>query len=97
MRFDTKTLHGGHNPAESKNCIPTPLYMTTAFSFDDVKYAADLFDLKVSGDIYTRISNPTTAVLETRIAKIVWNAKYRIINWLLYICLFLLKIYVFFC
>lgn len=70
MRFDTKTLHGGHNPAESKNCIPTPVYMTTAFSFDDVKYAADLFDLKVGGDIYTRISNPTTSVLETRLASI---------------------------
>ena len=70
MRFDTKTLHGGHNPVESKNCIPTPLYMTTAFNFNDVQYAADLFDLKVGGDIYTRISNPTTQVLETRIANL---------------------------
>ena len=68
MKFDTQALHVGQNPAESKNCIPTPIYMTTAFSFDDVKYAADLFDLKVGGDIYTRISNPTTAVLEARIA-----------------------------
>ena len=70
MRFDTKTLHGGHNPAGSKNCIPVPLYMTTAFNFNDVQYAADLFDLKVGGDIYTRISNPTTAVLEERLANL---------------------------
>ena len=68
MKFDTQALHVGQNPADSKNCIPTPIYMTTAFSFDDVKYAADLFDLKVAGDIYTRISNPTTQVLEERIA-----------------------------
>ena len=70
MRFDTKTLHGAHSPAESKNCIPVPVYMTTAFNFNDVKYAADLFDLKVGGDIYTRISNPTTEVLEKRIASL---------------------------
>ena len=68
MRFDTQALHVGQNPADSKNCIPTPIYMTTAFNFNDVKYAADLFDLKVAGDIYTRISNPTTQVLEERIA-----------------------------
>lgn len=68
MKFDTKTLHGFYNPAENKNCIPTPIYMTTAFSFPDVQYAADLFDLKAEGDIYTRISNPTTDVLEKRIA-----------------------------
>ncbi len=68
MKFDTKTLHGGHNPEDSKNCIPVPIYMTTAFNFNDVQYAADLFDLKVGGDIYTRISNPTTAVLEERMA-----------------------------
>ena len=70
MRFDTKTLHGGHNPEDCKNCIPVPLYMTTAFNFNDVQYAADLFDLKVAGDIYTRISNPTTAVLEERVANL---------------------------
>ncbi len=66
--FDTMTLHGAHNPAENKNCIPVPIYQTTAFSFDTVQYAADLFDLKVGGDIYTRLSNPTTSVLEQRIA-----------------------------
>ncbi len=70
MRFDTKTLHGGHSPVDSKNCIPVPIYMTTAFNFNDVQYAADLFDLKTAGDIYTRISNPTTAVLEERMANL---------------------------
>lgn len=70
MRFDTKTLHGAHNPADSKNCIPVPIYLTTAFNFNDVQYAADLFDLKTPGDIYTRLSNPTTSVLEERVASL---------------------------
>lgn len=68
MKFDTIAVRGGHNSADNRNAISVPIYQTTAFSFDDVKYAADLFDLKVPGDIYTRISNPTTQVLEERLA-----------------------------
>lgn len=68
MKFDTIALHEGHNPSDNRNSISVPIYQTTAYSFDDVKYAADLFDLKVAGDIYTRISNPTTQVLEERLA-----------------------------
>lgn len=70
MKFDTKALQTGHKAGNNRNAISVPIYQTTAFSFDDVKYAADLFDLKVSGDIYTRISNPTTQVLEERLASL---------------------------
>ncbi len=68
MKFDTILVQGGHNPVENRNCISVPIYQTTAYNFDDVQYAADLFDLKSGGDIYTRISNPTTQVLEERLA-----------------------------
>ena len=68
MKFDTLAVQAGHDPAKNRNAISVPIYQTTAFSFDDVDFAADLFDLKVAGDIYTRISNPTTQVLEERLA-----------------------------
>ena len=68
MKFDTNCVQGAHKPAENRNTPPVPIYQTTAFSFDSVQYAADLFDLKASGDIYTRLSNPTTNTLEERLA-----------------------------
>lgn len=68
MKFDTIAVQGFHNPSENRNCISVPIYQTTAYNFDTVEYAADLFDLKTAGDIYTRISNPTTQVLEERLA-----------------------------
>lgn len=68
MKFDTILVQGGHNPSENRNAIAVPIYQTTAYNFNDVQFAADLFDLKVGGDIYTRISNPTTQVLEERLA-----------------------------
>lgn len=68
MKFDTIAVQGAYNPAENRNATSVPIYQTTAYSFDTVEYAADLFDLKCAGDIYTRISNPTTQVLEERIA-----------------------------
>ncbi len=68
MKFDTILVQGGHNPSENRNAIAVPIYQTTAYNFNDVQFAADLFDLKVGGDIYTRISNPTTQVLEERMA-----------------------------
>ena len=70
MKFDTICVQGAHKPAENRNTPPVPIYQTTAFSFDSVQYAADLFDLKASGDIYTRLSNPTTNTLEERLAMI---------------------------
>lgn len=68
MKFDTICVQGAHKPAENRNTPPVPIYQTTAFSFDSVQYAADLFDLKACGDIYTRLSNPTTNTLEERLA-----------------------------
>lgn len=68
MKFDTIAVQGAHKAKDNRHCIPVPIYQTTAFDFDNVQYAADLFDLKANGDIYTRISNPTTQVLEERIA-----------------------------
>ena len=68
MKFDTIAVQGFHKAKDNRHCIPVPIYQTTAFDFDNVQYAADLFDLKTPGDIYTRISNPTTQVLEERIA-----------------------------
>jgi len=68
MKFDTIAVQGAYNPSENRNAISVPIYQTTAYSFDTVEYAADLFDLKCAGDIYTRISNPTTQVLEERLA-----------------------------
>lgn len=68
MKFDTICVQGAHKPAENRNTPPVPIYQTTAFSFDSVQYAADLFDLKADGDIYTRLSNPTTNTLEERLA-----------------------------
>lgn len=70
MKFDTICVQGSHNPAQNRNTPPVPVYLTTAFSFDNVQYAADLFDLKADGDIYTRLSNPTTNTLEARLASI---------------------------
>lgn len=70
MKFDTICVQGAHKPEENRNTPPVPIYQTTAFSFDSVQYAADLFDLKASGDIYTRLSNPTTNTLEERLAMI---------------------------
>ncbi len=68
MKFDTVAVQYAHKAGNNRHCIPVPIYQTTAFDFDSVQYAADLFDLKAQGDIYTRISNPTTQVLEERVA-----------------------------
>ena len=68
MKFDTILVQGAHKAKDNRHCIPVPIYQTTAFDFDNVQYAADLFYLKTAGDIYTRISNPTTQVLEERLA-----------------------------
>ncbi len=68
MEFDSILVQGAHKPSENRNCITVPIYQTSAFSFDTVQYAADLFDLKCPGDIYSRITNPTVQVLEERLA-----------------------------
>lgn len=65
---ETLTIHAGYSPEPTTKAVAVPIYQTTSYSFDDTQHGADLFDLKVQGNIYTRIMNPTTAVLEARVA-----------------------------
>ena len=66
--FDTLAIHAGAAPDPATGARVTPIYQTTAFVFEDVKHASDLFALKAFGNIYTRIMNPTQAVLEAKVA-----------------------------
>lgn len=68
MKFDTLAIHAGYSPDPTTKAVAVPIYQTTSYSFDDTQHGADLFDLKVKGNIYTRIMNPTTDVLEQRVA-----------------------------
>lgn len=68
LRFDTLAVHAGQQPDPATGSRAVPLYMTTAYNFRDADHAADLFSLKESGNIYTRIMNPTNDVFEQRIA-----------------------------
>ncbi|MEO0637313.1 MAG: O-acetylhomoserine aminocarboxypropyltransferase [Pseudomonadota bacterium] len=68
--FATKAVHAGAAPDPATNARVTPIYQTSSFTFDDVDHAASLFGLQAFGNIYTRITNPTTAVLETRVAEL---------------------------
>ncbi|MEY4766725.1 MAG: hypothetical protein RI907_3398 [Pseudomonadota bacterium] len=67
-RFETVSVHGGYSPDPTTKAVAVPIYQTVAYAFDSAQHGADLFDLKVAGNIYTRIMNPTTDVLEQRIA-----------------------------
>ena len=67
-RFETKSVHAGYSPEPTTHAVAVPIYQTAAYSFDSAQHGADLFDLKVAGNIYTRIMNPTQAVLEERVA-----------------------------
>jgi O-acetylhomoserine (thiol)-lyase len=66
--FSTLSIHAGARPDPTTGARVTPIYQTTAFVFDDVDHAASLFGLQAFGNIYTRITNPTTAALEERMA-----------------------------
>ncbi len=66
--FATQALHAGHEPDSTTHSRAVPIYQTTSFVFNDTEHAANLFGLKEFGNIYTRIMNPTTDVLEKRIA-----------------------------
>ncbi|MBS0511574.1 MAG: bifunctional O-acetylhomoserine aminocarboxypropyltransferase/cysteine synthase [Proteobacteria bacterium] len=68
MKLETLAVHGGYSPDPTTKAVAVPIYQTTSYAFDDTQHGADLFDLKVQGNIYTRIMNPTTAVLEQRVA-----------------------------
>jgi O-acetylhomoserine (thiol)-lyase len=67
LRPETLALHAGQSPDSATNARAVPIYQTTSFVFDDTQHAADLFALKVPGNIYSRIMNPTWAVLEERL------------------------------
>src|SRR3974377_1473090 len=66
--FSTLAIHAGSKPDPTTGARATPIYQTTSFVFDDVEHAASLFGLQAFGNIYTRIGNPTCAVLEERVA-----------------------------
>ena len=68
--FDTRMVHAGHIPDSQVGARSAPIYQTTSFVFYDTDHAADLFDLKTYGHIYSRISNPTVSVLEERVASL---------------------------
>jgi O-acetylhomoserine (thiol)-lyase len=68
MKFETLAVHAGYSPDPVTKAVVPPIYQTVAYAFDSAQHGADLFDLKVPGNIYTRIMNPTTDVLEQRVA-----------------------------
>ena len=68
--FATKAVHAGHTPDPTTHARAVPLYQTSSYTFDNTTHAADLFSLRQFGNIYTRIMNPTTEVLEKRVAEL---------------------------
>jgi len=67
-KLETVAVHGGYTPEPTTHAVAVPIYQTVAYAFDNAQHGADLFDLKVPGNIYTRMMNPTTDVLEQRVA-----------------------------
>jgi O-acetylhomoserine (thiol)-lyase len=68
MRLETLAVHGGYAPDPTTRAVAVPVYQTTSYAFNSAQHGADLFDLKVQGNIYSRIMNPTNDVLEKRLA-----------------------------
>jgi O-acetylhomoserine (thiol)-lyase len=68
MKIETIAVHGGYTPDPTTKAVAVPIYQTVAYAFDNTQHGADLFDLKVAGNIYSRIMNPTNGVLEARVA-----------------------------
>ncbi|VGO09681.1 O-acetylhomoserine sulfhydrylase / O-succinylhomoserine sulfhydrylase [plant metagenome] len=67
-KLETIAVHGGYKPDPTTRAVAVPIYQTVSYAFDNTQHGADLFDLKVPGNIYTRIMNPTQDVLEQRVA-----------------------------
>jgi O-acetylhomoserine (thiol)-lyase len=65
---ETLAIHAGYEPDPTTKAVAVPIYQTVAYAFDDAQHAADLFNLEVEGNIYTRIMNPTQDILEKRVA-----------------------------
>ena len=70
MKLETMAVHAGYEVDPTTKAVAVPIYQTTSYAFDSTQHGADLFDLKVPGNIYTRIMNPTQDVLEKRVAAI---------------------------
>ena len=68
MKAETLAVHAGYSPEATTRAVAVPIYQTVSYAFDNTQHGADLFDLKVPGNIYTRIMNPTQDVLEKRLA-----------------------------
>ena len=68
VKVETLAVHAGYSPDPTTEAVAVPIYQTAAYAFDSAQHGADLFDLKVPGNIYTRIMNPTQDVLEKRVA-----------------------------
>ncbi|MBN2469114.1 MAG: PLP-dependent transferase, partial [Anaerolineae bacterium] len=68
MKPETIAIHGGYVSEETTKAVAVPIYQTVAYEFDSAQHGADLFNLAVPGNIYTRIMNPTADVLEQRVA-----------------------------
>ena len=68
MKLETLAVHAGYSPDPTTKAVVVPIYQTSSYAFDSTQHGADLFDLKVAGNIYTRIMNPTQDVLEKRVA-----------------------------
>lgn len=68
FKTETLAIHAGYSPDPTTKSVAVPIYQTTSYAFDNTQHGADLFDLKVPGNIYTRIMNPTNDVLEQRLA-----------------------------
>ena len=64
MELETLAIHGGYSPDPTTKSVAVPIYQTVSYAFDSAQHGADLFDLKVAGNIYTRIMNPTNDVLD---------------------------------
>lgn len=70
MKLETQAIHAGYAPDPTTKAVAVPIYQTASYAFDNTQHGADLFNLNVAGNIYTRIMNPTTSVLEERLAAI---------------------------
>ena len=70
FKQETIAVHGGYQPDPTTKSVAVPIYQTTSYAFDNTQHGADLFDLKVEGNIYTRIMNPTQNILEQRISQL---------------------------
>ncbi|THB65775.1 MAG: aminotransferase class I/II-fold pyridoxal phosphate-dependent enzyme [Gammaproteobacteria bacterium] len=68
MKIETQAIHAGYSPDPTTNAVAVPIYQTASYSFNDTQHGADLFNLKVAGNIYSRIMNPTNDALEKRVA-----------------------------